>query len=123
MVDALDSSLIAAWSQLRTPVVHWDARLTHVPIALRPGARAIEEEDFPFESFSDVAELESWRKEINRPLSHIHKWWAQRLGSVFRAILLGAFASKGSDILSLFYSAARVHEAVVFDPFGAGSVS
>jgi putative DNA methylase len=85
-------------------------------------ARAIEDEGFPFEALSHVAELESWRKEINRPLSHIHKWWAQRLGTVFRAILLGAFAPAGSKILDLFYARVRVPEATVFDPFmGSGT--
>lgn len=44
------------------------------------GVRAIEDTAFPFEYFSDIAELESWRKEIYRPVYHIHKWWAQRLG-------------------------------------------
>ncbi len=86
------------------------------------GTRAIEDSDFPFEHLSDIAELESWRKEINRPVYHIHKWWAQRLGSVFRAILLGAFAPKGSNILEMFYQPARLTEAVIFDPFmGSGT--
>lgn len=84
--------------------------------------RAIEEDDFPFEILSQIAELESWRKEVNRPLSHIHKWWAQRLGTVFRAIILGTLAPAGSDILKLFYTHARVPDAVVFDPFmGSGT--
>jgi adenine-specific DNA methylase len=89
----------------------------------RPGAnRAIEDEGFPFEALSHIAELESWRKEVNRPLSHIHKWWAQRLGTVFRAIVLGTFAPAGSNILDLFYAPARIPEAVVFDPFmGSGT--
>lgn len=51
------------------------------------GPQAIEADDFPFEALSEIAELESWRKEINRPIYHIHKWWAQRLGSVFRGRL------------------------------------
>jgi len=86
------------------------------------GPRAIEDEDFPFEALSNIAELESWRKEINRPLSHIHKWWAQRLGTVFRAITLATFSPSGSNILDLFYARARVPEAVVFDPFmGSGT--
>lgn len=92
-------------------------------LAPRPGAsRAIEDEGFPFEALSHIAELESWRKEVNRPLSHIHKWWAQRLGTVFRAIILGTFAPAGSNILDLFYARARIPEAVVFDPFmGSGT--
>ncbi|MBI3303852.1 MAG: DUF1156 domain-containing protein [Deltaproteobacteria bacterium] len=86
------------------------------------GTRAIEDASFPFEHLSDIAELESWRKEINRPVYHIHKWWAQRLGSVFRAILLGAFAPKGSNILEMFYQPARLTGAVIFDPFmGSGT--
>ena len=76
-----------------------------VELGLKPdiGRRAIEDKTFPFEFFSEIAEIESWRKEISRPVSHIHKWWAQRLGTVFRAILIGTFAPSGSDILSLFY--------------------
>ena len=84
--------------------------------------RAIESDDFPFERLSRIAERESWRKEIYRPTYHIHKWWAQRLGSVFRGILLGALTPKGADVLDLFHSPARFPDAVVFDPFmGSGT--
>jgi putative DNA methylase len=85
-------------------------------------SRAIENDDFPFDVLSTIAESESWRKEIHRPLSHIHKWWAQRLGSVFRAIVLGALAPKGANVMELFYSQARFPDATVFDPFmGSGT--
>ncbi len=92
-------------------------------LGLRPhAARAIEDEDFPFEALSDIAELESWRKEVNRPLSHLHKWWAQRLGTVFRAIILGAFAPSGSNVLDLFYAPVRIPDVTVLDPFmGSGT--
>jgi putative DNA methylase len=91
-------------------------------VARTGNARAIEDKNFPFEALSHIAELESWRKEVNRPLSHIHKWWAQRLGTVFRAIILGTFAPAGSNILDLFYARARIPEATVFDPFmGSGT--
>ena len=93
-----------------------------VAITATGGPRAIEDPAFPFEHFADVAELESWRKEIHRPIYHIHKWWAQRLGSVFRAVLLGACAPKGADVLRLFYEPTRIPGAVVFDPFmGSGT--
>jgi adenine-specific DNA methylase len=83
---------------------------------------AIEESAFPFEHLSKIAELESWRKEINRPVYHIHKWWAQRLGSVFRAILIGAFSPPGTDILAEFYTRRPPSNRVVFDPFmGSGT--
>ena len=84
--------------------------------------RAIEVDDFPFEQLSRIAERESWRKEIYRPIYHVHKWWAQRLGSVFRGILLGALSPKGTDVMELFYSPARFPDKVVFDPFmGSGT--
>ena len=84
--------------------------------------RAIESGDFPFEHLSRIAERESWRKEVYRPIYHLHKWWAQRLGSVFRGIILGALAPEGADVLGLFYSSVRFPDAVVFDPFmGSGT--
>ena len=84
--------------------------------------RAIECDEFPFEQLSRIAERESWRKEIYRPIYHVHKWWAQRLGSVFRGILLGALTPKDTDVLDLFYSPARFPDKVVFDPFmGSGT--
>lgn len=86
------------------------------------GPCALEDDDFPFEAISEIAEIESWRKEINRPIYHIHKWWAQRLGTVFRAIVLGALTPSGTDILSAFYRPVRVRDPTVFDPFmGSGT--
>ena len=84
--------------------------------------RAIDLESFPFEALSEIAELESWRKEIYRPIYHVHKWWAQRLGSVFRAIIIGAFANGGDDVLQMFYGRTRFPDRTVFDPFmGSGT--
>ncbi|MGH9385908.1 MAG: DNA methyltransferase [Vicinamibacterales bacterium] len=86
------------------------------------GSRAIEDEAFPFEALSDVCEIESWRKEINRPLYHIHKWWAHRLGTAFRGIVLSTFAPSGVDVMGLFYQRMRINGSVVFDPFmGSGT--
>lgn len=84
--------------------------------------RAIESDSFPFETISKIAEAESWRKELNRPIYHIHKWWARRLGSVFRALVIGTFAPADADIVDLFYKPVRIKNGVVFDPFmGSGT--
>ncbi len=97
-------------------------RATERQVLCYEGQRAIEDEDFPFERLSEIAEAESWRKEIYRPIYHVHKWWANRLGSVFRAIVLGVFAPTGSDVLEMFYQPARIPGAVVYDPFmGSGT--
>ena len=98
------------------------AESTALPLAVAIGPRAIEDDAFPFEALSDIAEAESWRKEVNRPIYHIHKWWARRLGTVFRAMVIGAFAPKGADLLELFYQPIRIPNATIFDPFmGSGT--
>lgn len=87
-----------------------------------PVATTAIEVDFPIVPVSEVAEQESWRKEINRPLYHIHKWWATRLGSVFRAITLGALQPPGTDIWASFYQQHQLTGKVVLDPFmGSGT--
>lgn len=80
------------------------------------------EDEFPIVEISQVSEQESWRKEINRPIYHIHKWWATRLGSVFRAITLAALSHPGTDILKSFYQRHQFAGKVVLDPFmGSGT--
>ncbi len=81
------------------------------------------ERDFPIVEVSQVAEQESWRKEINRPLYHIHKWWATRLGSVFRAITLAALSPPATDIWADFYKKHDLADKIVLDPFmGSGKL-
>ncbi|WP_435345106.1 DUF1156 domain-containing protein [Haloarchaeobius sp. HRN-SO-5] len=46
------------------------------------------ERGFPIEQVNDLADREGRAKLYYRPLSTMHKWWARRLGSVFRAITL-----------------------------------
>ena len=85
------------------------------------GPRAIEDA-FPFEFVNDIAEMESWRKEIHRPIYHVHKWWAQRLGSVFRAAIIAAALPQGTCVADAFYKRLRLSNLVVFDPFmGSGT--
>ena len=85
------------------------------------GRKAIES-DFPFAAVSSIAEAESWRKEVYRPIYHVHKWWAQRLGSVFRAIILASAHAEGSPIEKLFYQKNDLGGLTVFDPFmGSGT--
>lgn len=80
------------------------------------------EDGFPFADISIIAEAESWRKEIYRPIYHVHKWWAQRLGSVFRSIILASVHSTDAPILDLFYSQNDLAGTVVYDPFmGSGT--
>ncbi len=84
--------------------------------------RLIESDDFPIEFVSELAEMESWRKEVHRPIYHIHKWWANRLGSVFRAILLGSELPETEKLEKAFYRKHDFADVIVFDPFmGSGT--
>lgn len=76
----------------------------------------------PFEQLNPLAELESWRKEIHRPVYHVHKWWANRLGSVFRAVLLAGLEDADADVWAAFYERHDFRDRVVLDPFmGSGT--
>jgi len=94
-----------------------------------PKQRKAIELSFPFVEISEVAERESWRKDVYQPVYYIHKWWARRLSCVFRAIVLGACAAaghtadKGSDgILDLFYKPVQFPDVLIYDPFmGSGT--
>ncbi len=80
------------------------------------------EHHFPIKQISQLAQQESWRKEVNRPIYHIHKWWAQRLGSVFRAIILGVLAGPYVDIWENFYKKHDFNGKIILDPFmGSGT--
>jgi putative DNA methylase len=84
--------------------------------------RLIESDSFPFEFISQLAEMESWRKEVHRPIYHIHKWWAKRLGSVFRGILLGSVLPDSDNLMDAFYRQHDFRDLSVFDPFmGSGT--
>ena len=82
----------------------------------------IETDLFPVEFISRLAERESWRKEVHRPIYHIHKWWAKRLGSVFRGALLGCLLPEGARLGDEFYRRLSFAGTTVFDPFmGSGT--
>ncbi len=84
-------------------------------------ARAIEN-SFPIGFVSQLAEHESWRKEVYRPIYYIHKWWARRLGSVLRAVLIASCVDRDQDISRLFYRRIEFPGVVIFDPFmGSGT--
>ena len=81
------------------------------------------EKSFPIGNLSLLAERESWRKEIYRPVYYLHKWWARRLGSVFRGIILGACIEQGADFFGEYYSRHNFRDIVVFDPFMGSGVT
>ena len=113
---------MAEFETISLPLQYEHESILTGPEEIAARKAAIEEDSFPFEEFYDLAELESWRKELNRPLYHIHKWWARRLGSVFRAILIGSLSPAGNNPKFNFYRPIRFPNKIIFDPFmGSGT--
>ncbi len=90
--------------------------------SLKRVCQLIETDAFQFEFLSVLAERESWRKEVYRPIYHVHKWWANRLGSIFRGIILGALLPEQANLKEAFYSKHDFRAVSIFDPFmGSGT--
>ena len=68
------------------------------------------------------------RREGNakKPVYEMHKWWARRLSSNFRMLLLGATSPRGTNANTLwrqFYENHDLKDLVVLDPFMGGGTS
>lgn len=85
--------------------------------------RAIEE-SFPIIEINRLAVPE---RNAFKPIYQMHKWFARRSSSVFRAILLGCLKPAGTDIMAEFYKD-HTHDPdtngkVVLDPFMGGGTT
>jgi adenine-specific DNA methylase len=92
------------------------------------------ERDLPIEGLNAISEKEGNSK---KPIYQIHKWWARRLGSVFRMLILAAF-TEWDDSLSpeenqrrlwnRFYSRNELKNKegrppIILDPFMGGGTT
>ena len=78
---------------------------------------------FPYNEINEIANKESYRKEVFRPIYHTHKWWAIRLGSIFRAITIGAcLEEEDTSFVETYYKKYNFKDKVILDPFmGSGT--
>jgi adenine-specific DNA methylase len=58
-----------------------------------------------------------------RPIYTAHKWFARRLGSVFRSLLIGVASKPDADFDDLYYGSADLSGLKVLDPFVGGGTS
>lgn len=92
-------------------------------MSARIPARTSLESAFPAAMLSAVGTKESWRKEVHRPATSTHKWWAKRLGTVFRGIIASAVTAADQDAAAAYASALDLAGAVVLDPFSGSGVT
>lgn len=77
----------------------------------------------PYVDLSVMARVEAHRKNIYRPPYYVHKWWARRIGSVFRGIALDMLLPEDEDVMEAFYRRHDFSDVVVLDPFMGGGTT
>jgi len=74
------------------------------------------EQGFPIERVNEIAQKEGRARMYYRPIYTMHKWWARRLGCVFRTICLYSLLDNPKEV--------EAHEPGkngTLDDFGGGS--
>ena len=70
-----------------------------------------------------LAEFASRESRRPRPIYTAHKWFARRLGCVFRSLLVAAGIEPGDDFWDAYYGDADLTGKTVLDPFVGGGTS
>lgn len=81
------------------------------------------EKDFPLQYINPVAIAEGNSKQ---PVYQIHKWWARRLGTVFRTIIISAFSDEkasNEDVWLNFINGMDLSGKIILDPFMGGGTT
>ncbi len=81
------------------------------------------EEDFPTKEIDKIAWSES---NVRKPVYHLHKWFARRVGSTFRALILGAFSEENPMKYYYVKNELKTKEGnapIILDPFMGGGTT
>ena len=96
-------------------------------LALNELTRSLQEEysnridyEFPEEFVDALSRQEVFNKHLFRPNTYLHKWWARRCGSTFRAILKQFVPD---DSLSDYYATGGLEGKTVLDPMMGGGTT
>jgi putative DNA methylase len=93
------------------------------PVRAAVPERTTLEFGFPAAMLSEVGTKESWRKEVHRPATSTHKWWAKRLGTVFRGIITSAMTPANADPEAAYSAPTELNGVVVLDPFSGSGIT
>ena len=78
------------------------------------------DESFPERDANELARLESFNKNLFRPNTYLHKWWARRSGTTFRFILK-QLVPQGK--LRNYYAAGGLEGITILDPMMGGGTT
>lgn len=85
-----------------------------------PNPSLLETGEFPALELAEFAIREGRRP---RPIYTAHKWFARRLGCVFRALLIGGASGPKVNFWDAYYGTADLQGVTVLDPFVGGGTS
>lgn len=75
---------------------------------------------FPEEQANELARLESYNKNLFRPNTYLHKWWARRSGTTFRFIMKSLVPEKH---LNDYYAPGGLEGVTILDPMMGGGTT
>lgn len=78
------------------------------------------DDHFAVDFVDTLAERESYNKHLFRPNTYLHKWWARRCGTTFRAILKHLVTD---ELLQGYYTAGGLENMVILDPMMGGGTT
>ena len=86
----------------------------------KPLPRVPIDESFPEQDANELARLESFNKNLFRPNTYLHKWWARRSGTTFRFILKQLVPDTR---LRNYYAAGGLEGITILDPMMGGGTT
>jgi putative DNA methylase len=75
---------------------------------------------FDVDLANEIAQLESYNKNLYRPNTYLHKWWARRCGSTFRLIL--KHLVEDNEKLD-YYTSGGLEGKIILDPMMGGGTT
>jgi len=78
------------------------------------------DDSFPEKFVDELSRLEVYNKHLFRPNTYLHKWWARRCGSTFRAILKQFVPN---DKRRDYYAPGGLEGKIVLDPMMGGGTT
>ncbi len=91
-----------------------------LPFENEPISHNLIDEDFDIDFANMLAEKESFNKHLYRPNTYLHKWWARRCGTTFRAILKHLVRDESKKD---YYSGGGLEGQIICDPMMGGGTT
>lgn len=106
-------------AQVKLPSVDWERSPTFTAF---PESTLLESSKIPI---AEIAELALREGQCTNPIYRVHRWFARRLGSQFRAILTGLSLkpAEADQFWDLYLGRLSLDSVVVLDPFVGGGTS